>query len=160
MAARDVLMIGVLLFTFAIGFFIINYVVGEVVTDMTETPTLNDTTGFSDTMGGITKVTGRLDYVVFGLFIGLILSLIITGWFIGGNPIYMFIYFIVTIIAVVLATFFANVWEQVSETAIFGTNVASFTLTNNIMLNLPIYMAVVGFIGLIAMFAKPFMESK
>ena len=160
MAARDVLMIGVLLFSFAIGFFVINFMMGNVVDSMTNISALNETEGFVSSMEGITKVTGRLDYVIFGLFIGLILSLLITGYFIGGNPIYMFIYFIVVTITVVISTFLANVWEQVSETAVFGTIIAAFPLTNNIMRNLPIYMAVIGFIGLVAMFAKPYMERK
>ena len=106
------------------------------------------------------EVYDRFDYIVFGLFIALTLALIITGWYVGGHPIYMFIYFIVVIISVIASTIFANIWEQVSQASVFGTTINTFPITNNLLLNLPIYIAVIGFIGFIVMFAKPYIERR
>jgi len=156
MAARDILFIGVLLFTFGIGFFIIHFMMDTVVTEIVSIPALNATNASVDAWESIRTTTNRLDYVIFGLFIGLVLALIITSWFIGGNPIYMFIYFIIIIIAVVISTVLANTWETVSGMVVFGTTIVSFPITNNLLLKLPIYIAVVGFIGIITMFAKPY----
>jgi hypothetical protein len=100
--------------------------------------------------------TGQMDYIVFGVFMALVLGIIITGWFIGGSTIFMVLYFFVLVIAVILSAVFSNTWETVSQASIFGTTIAAFPLTNNIMLNLPIYLAVVGFLGIVVMFAKPY----
>jgi len=160
MGARDILMIAVLLFMFSLGFFVINYMVGTAVDQMVNIPALNETEDFVVAMDGMDRVISKFDYVLFGLFIALVLSLIVTGYFVGGNPIFMFVYFIVVIITVVLSTIFANTWEQITETAVFGTTVTAFPIANNLMLNLPIYMSVVGFLGLVAMFGKPFVSDR
>ena len=156
MAARDVVLIGALVFTFAIGFFIIHFVMNTTVDSMISIGEINESDAAVSQFEGIKDMTDRLDYVVFGLFIGLVLALIITGWFVGGNPIFMFIYFIVVVIGTVVSFVLANVWETVSNSAQFGTTILSFPLSNNLMLNLPIYMAVVGFVGIVVMFAKPY----
>jgi len=156
MAARDILLVGVLIFTFAIGFFTIHYTVNTTVDQLIAEPSINESAAATETMTVSKTISNRLDYVIFGLFIALVLGVIITGWFVGGNPIFMFIYFIVVVIAVVLGMIFSNVWTNISESSIFGTTVTYFTITNNIMVNLPIYLAIIGIIGLVVMFAKPY----
>jgi hypothetical protein len=156
MAARDVILIGALIFTFGMGFFVIHYAFGTITDAMIAIPEINQSTDAVTAFEGVQEITSRLDYVVFGLFFGLVLALIITGWFIGGNPIFMFIYFIVVVLGTVLGFVLANVWETISQSAQFGTTVVSFPLTNNLLLNLPVYTIVVGFIGIVVMFAKPY----
>jgi hypothetical protein len=157
MASRDVLMVGVILFMLSIGFFVIYNVANQVTQKMIGISAINQSAAAVSALQGSQKVTAKMDYVIFGVFIGLVLAIIITGWFIGGNPIFMAIYFLISIIAVVISTVFANTWETVSQASIFGTSVAAFPITNNLMLNLPIYMAVVAFLGLVVMFAKPYL---
>ena len=156
MASRDVLMVGVILFMLAIGFFVIYNISNTVTNKMMGIAAINESAAAVSALQGSQKVTAQMDYVIFGVFIGLVLAIIITGWFIGGNPIFMAIYFLISIIAVVISTVFANTWETVSQASIFGTDVAAFPITNNLMLNLPIYMAVIAFLGLVVMFAKPY----
>jgi hypothetical protein len=98
-----------------------------------------------------------LDYVIFGLFIGLVLALLITAWFIGGNPVFMFLYFIFVVLAVVMSAILSNVWESYSGNSVFGLTIASFPITNNLLSYLPLYIGIVGFIGVVAMFAKPYL---
>ena len=156
MAARDVVLIGVLLFVFSISFFILHFVTSTMTDSLTAVSTINESESAIDIFEGTQSMTERYDYLILSIFIGFILSLIITGWFIGGHPLFMFIYFIFIVISVILSTILSNVWESVSTEAIFGTTVASFVITNNIMGNLPIYMSIIGFIGMIVMFAKPY----
>ena len=157
MASRDVLMVGVILFMLSIGFFVIYNVANQVTQRMIGISAINESHAAVQALQGSQKVTAKMDYVIFGVFIGLVLAIIITGWFIGGNPIFMAIYFLISVIAVVISTVFANTWETVSQASIFGTSVAAFPITNNLMLNLPLYMAVVAFLGLVVMFAKPYL---
>jgi len=160
MSAADVLMIGVLIFAFGLGFFVVNYMMDNVVDDMVGMSQINSSNATVTALESVKDTAARMDYVVFGLFIGLVLGLIVTSWFIGGNPMFMFIYFIVWVIAVVITTVLANTWETVTDMVIFGTTITDFPLTNNLMLYLPIYIAVVGFIGFVIMFAKPYMQGE
>lgn len=160
MSARDVILVGVLVFVFGTAFFIMNFVFNETVDDMLNIEVINQSEATAGSLEGIGNTLGRLDYLVFGLFIGLVLALIITAWFVGGNPIFMFIYFIVVVLGVVFSTIMSNVWETMSQASVFGSTVAEFSLTNNLILNLPVYMSVIGFIGLVVMFAKPYFQGE
>jgi|2_EtaG_2_1085320.scaffolds.fasta_scaffold11055_2 hypothetical protein len=151
---------GIVLFTVAIMFFVFNFVGNTIVDSVTPIAAINESTQSLSAFQSIGDVVNKLDYVVFGLFVGLLLALIITSWFISGNPIFMFIYFIVVIISTIISTMLANTWEDITTTAVFGTTINSFPLTNNLMLNLPIYITIAGFIGMIIMFGKPFFQDE
>jgi len=158
MAAKDILMIAVLIFSMGVGFFIIHYAVNTTVDSMVDVTALNETEEFVDIMRGVSNMTNRMDYIIFGLFLGLIFGLIITGWFVGGNPLFMFIYFMIVTMAVIISTVFDYVWDSISGASVFGTTVTSFPITNNILSNLPLYMSAIGMLGLVVMFAKPYFQ--
>lgn len=155
MAVRDVVVIGVLLFLFGTGFFILNFFTHTMVDKLTAVPVINQSNNTVEALEGVADTSNSLDYVFLGLFIGLCLALIITGWLIGGEPIFMAIYFIIVIVVVIVANFFAYYWDNISNASVFGTTLAYFPITNHILGNLPVYIAVIGIIGLIVMFAKP-----
>ena len=72
----------------------------------------------------------------------------------------MFIYFIVIAITVVISAIFANIWVNVSQSATFGATINSFPIMNNILTRLPVLMAVIGFVGIVVMFAKPYISNE
>lgn len=154
-AVRDVLIFGAIIFGLGIAFFMTKFVMVDVVTKMSAMTVFNESQPALDALQGSIDVTDRMDYVVFGTFMGLILGILVTGWFIAGNPIFSFVYFLVSVIGVVIAAIFANAWETATQMAIFGNTIAAFPLTNNIILNLPIYTAIVAFLGMVVIFAKP-----
>jgi hypothetical protein len=159
-STNDVILIGVLIFVFAIGFFTVFFISTQVTNQMLSIPAINSSASTVEVLQSQQKVTSKMDYVIFGLFIGLTLALIISGWFVGGHPIFMAIYFIVIIIATAMSAVLANVWETASTASIFGSTVASFPISNNLLTNLPIYTVIIGFLGMIVMFAKPFIMSE
>lgn len=155
MSARDIVITAIILFSLGLGFFIIHSVMSTTVDSMLGVGEINESEDIVTALEGIDKITAKFDYLILGVFIALTLGMIITSWFIAGNPIYTFIYFIVMIMAIVISALLANVWEEVSQASVFGTTITQFAITNNILMNLPIYIAVIGFIGVIVMFAKP-----
>jgi len=155
-STNDVILIGVLIFTFAIGFFIVFYMSSTVTTQMLSIPVINESASTVEVLESQSKVTSKMDYVIFGLFIGLVLALIISGWFVGGNPIFMAVYFLIIIIGTATAAVLSNVWETVAGASIFGATAASFPITNNLLSYLPLYTVIIGFLGMIIMFAKPY----
>ena len=156
--ARDVILIGILVFGFGIAFFVLYNVFDSAVDKIVAIPAINSSPAAVEAFQGSQVVLNKLDYVIFALFIGLVLALIITSWFIGGEPIFMFIYFIFIVISVVVAAVLSNAWESFTGASIFGLTIAAFPITNHILMYLPIYIAVSGFIGVVAMFAKPYVS--
>lgn len=157
-SVRDVLLIGILIFVFGIGFFIIFFASNTVITSMLSMTQINTSAAAVEALQGTQRATLQMDYVIFGLFIGLVLALLISGWFIGANPIFMVIYFLVIVMGVVFGTIMSNVWETTTQASVFGTTINSFPITNNLLTNLPIYIAIIGFLGMIVMFAKPYIQ--
>lgn len=156
MAVRDVIFIGVILFVIAIGFFIIKFTADTVVAKMVAIPQINQSSAAVSALQGTQdKVTDRLDYLIVGLFVGLALALIITGWFIGGNPIFAFIYTLIVVLAVVFSSVLAYSWQSMTTLIVFGTTISGMPITNHLISWLPLYVGIIGFIGLVVMFAKP-----
>jgi hypothetical protein len=161
MAARDILFICVIVFAFAIGFFMMHYVIGTMVDQMVSNPTINESNASVTSITMSKTLTNRFDYVIFGLFMAFILGIIITSWFIGGHPIFMFIYFIIIVIAVVISSIMNKVWVDVTQDIVlFGNTISYFPIANHILNNFPLYMTIIGFIGLIIMFAKPRLQQQ
>jgi hypothetical protein len=153
---RDVLFIGVALFAIGTALLISHFAFNQVIIGMQNNSVVNSSNATMEALNGARSVTNMWDYLIFGFFIGLVLALIITAYFIGGNPIFLFAFFLVVVIGVVLASVLSNAWDSISSTPPLSGSLASFPLTNHLIQNLPIYIAVIGFIGMIAMFAKPF----
>ena len=157
--ARDVGFIAVGLFVFALVAFIASFFISTAVDGMLNIDTVNDSSSTKTALESADGVaSAKFDSLVVGLFIGYILSMIITSWIVGGNPIFMFIYFIVVVVSVILSMVLANTWETVTQASVFGSTINNFPITNHIISYLPLYIAIIGIIGLIVMFAKPFNE--
>jgi hypothetical protein len=156
----DIIFIIIAVFVFAIAFLFIGYMTEIFQGALHNISMVNDSTIAIGALDhGLDTVQNKLDYVFFMVFIGMVVAMVITAWFIGGMPIFMFIYFILTVISVILSAVIANVWEDMNATAIFfSATKATLPLTNYVLTYLPVIMAIVGILGLIAMFAKPVME--
>jgi len=158
MAARDVVFIAIVIFALGMGFFILNSVMNTTVDQIVDNEIVNQSESAVSAFESVKTAANRLDYVIFGVFIGMILALIITAWYIGSNPIFMFIFFIVIVITVAISPILSNAWEDVSQASIFGATAASFPITGNLLTYLPIYISVIGFIAIVVMFAKPYLQ--
>jgi len=156
MAFRDVVMISIFVFFFGMAFFVAHFAFSSLVDQMTNTTQINSSSQAVSALEAGKDVLNRTDRIVFTVFIGLVLALIITGWFVGGNPIFMGIYVLGVIITVVISAVMANIWDDVSSATVFGGTISSFPITSHILSSFPIYMSIVGFVGLVVMFAKPY----
>jgi hypothetical protein len=157
--ARDVVFIAVSLFAFALVAFLANFLLSTGVDKMLEINEINESIPTRNALLGADRVAStKFDQLVLGLFIGFILAMIISSWIVGGNPVFMFIYFIIVVVSVILSMVLANTWESVTQASTFGTTINNFPIANHILSYLPLYIAIIGVLGLIVMFAKPFMS--
>ena len=159
MAARDSIVIGVTVFAIGIALFITAFMVVQMVTNMVSVPAINSSAAAVSALNSTSTLTNKYDYLIFGLFIGLILATIITGWFIGGQPIFMFLYFIIVVVGVIGSSILSYVWETTTTMVIFGSTIDAFPITNHILLNLPLYTTLFGFVGIVVMFARPMSQN-
>jgi len=156
MSARDIIVVIVVFFALAIAFFAINYTYYEISDRMINSSAFNESSQAQQAIESGRTVANRTDYILFIVFMAMCFVIIITGWFVGGDPIFSFIYFIVIVLAVVVAAVLNNVWVGFTESSIFLVDgvLARFPIVDHMMSHLPLYAAIVGFLGLIAMFAK------
>lgn len=155
MGASDIILVGVVLFVFGIGGFLVFFAANEVTTEMLSLPALNSTPEVVDSFHATQDSSERIDYLLLAVFIGLSLGIIITGYLLKGHPIFMGAYFLVIIVGVILSAVFSNVWSDVTGASIFGSAITSFPITNHLLGSLPYYIAAIGIIGIIVMFFKP-----
>jgi hypothetical protein len=142
-------------FALGIGFLVLNYAMNTMTNSIIAVPAVNASSHAVDAFQTVKVTVDKLDYMIFMAFIGLALALIITGWFIGSHPMFMIIYFIANVVIVAVSALLANIWETVATSTTFTLTAGKFPITNELLTHLPIYMAVIGFIGIIVMFAKP-----
>jgi len=158
--AKDVIVGIIVVFIFAIGYFSFHFMFNSSIDKMLNNTAINSSAPTVQAFNDAKALSNRMDYVVFIVFIAIVLGVLITGWYIGGHPILMFIYFIVAVVSTILASIFNYVWESVSQASIFGTAVLNFPITNHILTHFEIYTPVIAFLGVIAMFAKPFLTNE
>lgn len=103
-----------------------------------------------------TVINTRLDKIIFGMLIGLALAIIITGWFVANNPLFLFIYFIVLVIFVIVSSILSFAWNKISIVSSLSKMLQYLPITDHILGNLAIYVTVIGFLGMLVSFAKPY----
>lgn len=159
-SARDIILIAVLVFALGIAFLATNYMINTSITKILAVDVVNESSSSVAAFESLQGTLGRMDYIIMGFFVGFILFLLISGWIIGGHPVFMVIYFIFVIIATAVSAVLANAWDDFSQASVFGSTVTSFPFTNHILANLPIYIAVIGILGMVVMFAKPYITNE
>lgn len=155
-SALDVLLMAVLIFGFVLGFVIVHKAVNTTADLMMDNPEINST-DFVGVMEDTKALSNRLDYVAFAIFMGFIISLIITSFLVSGNPIFMFIFLVVDIIIVVVASVLSFVWNEVITKATFADQLTAFPIMNHILDKLPFYIGIIALLSLAIMYAKPYL---
>lgn len=100
-------------------------------------------------------ILNNLGMVAVASFFGFLLTFIFSSYLTNGNPVLIVAYFVMGVISIILSMFTSNLWEDLTASSLFTSSLANFAFANHVMLNLPIYIGVFFFIGLVIVFAKP-----
>lgn len=155
MAFRDVALIGVLIFTLGVGFLSLHYVFNTSIDGMLAVSVINESDDTVSALSSAKALTERLDWIIFAVFMGLLLAMLIASWFIPGHPIFMFIYFLAVLIIVIVGAVLSNAWDMFADQPPISASKSSFGITDHLLSNLPLYLAVAGFLGMAILFGKP-----
>lgn len=160
-SGRDILVIAALLFMTGVAFLGTHYAANQALDGLINNTQINVSSDAVNALNTTKSLTNRFDYLFFGLFIGLVLTIIVSGWLVGTHPIFMFFYGIFVIIAVVVSAVFSNGWETFRSYAPFITTASTqFPIMNHVLNYLPLYISVIGMLGMVVMFAKPFVSKQ
>ena len=88
------------------------------------------------------------------LIVGMIISIFIGSYLVTTKPIFFVPYIFIVIIAVVVSTGISNAYEQVIADPTLASTFAGFTGANFILLQLPLWICVIGIVGGIIMFVR------
>ena len=158
MAAQDIVAVSVILLVLGLGLFIATFIGDTVSNELTNIAAVNESSAATTVLESIPNLTARFDYMLLLVFVGMVLGIIILSWFVPAHPIFYVAYLIVLILSVVLSTIMSHVWDVFINQPSFTNELLKFPITNHLLGNLPIYISVVGFVGITVMFAKPYLS--
>jgi MFS family permease len=153
-----IVMILSLAIVFICGLFI--FIGGKVTTGVMQTlgnKTIgngNTTTIINESLGKVNQSYQALYWISVFLIIGMILSVFIGSYLVTTKPIFFIPYIFILIIAIIVAVVISNAYEQVLLNPDLASTFAGFVGANFIMLQLPLWIAIVGIVGGIIMFAR------
>ncbi len=139
------------------------YIGGEVEDKMQETigqMDLHDTVGnnasvvISNTIGATNSSFGALPWITVFLIGGMVLSIFIGSYLVTTKPIFFIPYLFIVIIAIVVSVPISNAYETIMNDQILSGTFTSFSGASWIMLNLPIWITIIGITGGIIMFSQ------
>lgn len=121
---------------------------------------LHDTVGnnasqvIDNTIGATNISFQALRWISVFLIVGMMLSILIGSYLVTTKPIFFIPYIFVVIIAIVVSVPMANTYETLMEDPTLASTFTGFTGANWLMLNLPVWIAIIGMAGGIVMFSR------
>jgi len=154
-----IFMILALAIVFICGVFI--YIGGIATTEIHEKLDGTDYAGnenvtqiVDQTFGKVGQAYQSLYWISIMLIVGMIISIFIGSYLVTTKPIFFIPYAFIVIIAVIIAVGLSNAYEQVIADPTLASTFAGFFGANFIMLQLPIWIAIIGIVGGIIMFVR------
>lgn len=149
----------VILFAMAVVFLTVKYSYTEAVERIINNTVVNSSEESVRAFTNTRDLTNRYDYILFVLLMGFTLAIFIIAWFASGHPLFSFIYFIALVILIAVSAILSFVWGKITDQSMFVATAESFPIINFILDNFPMYIAIMGFVGMMIMFAKPMFYS-
>lgn len=150
----DILIFVVIIFTLGIGLFIFAYIIPQISSGLSEVGMNNSEEGASaiGSLFDFGTVTIQRGFLL--LFVGLIISTMITSFFARTHPIFLFLYILILGVTVFLGVYLGRAYQQMVESPIFVTTLSSQGLINIVMNNIITIVIAVGALSMIIIFSK------
>ena len=114
----------------------------------------NTSETITQTFGAVPRAFQALYWISLFLILGMVISIFIGSYLVTTKPIFFIPYLFVIVIAIIVAVGVSQGYEMGIEDATLSATFAGFVGSNFIMLNLPIWIAIIGFVGAIIMFVR------
>lgn len=155
------------LMTYIVGFFGVAVIIfffcyagHEIIVNLQGQESINQSAPALDVLNDTDGLLNKMDYVLLLLFGGFLLVLMIGGWLVSENKLFMVLYVIFDLMTIGLSILLANTWETITSITLFSSAILKFPIVNHLILNYPVYTAIAGVLGLFIMLAKPFLVTQ
>ena len=150
----DMFIFLITLFILAIGLFVLMYMI-PTITDGLKTAGLNNSAEGTNAITSLESFgTGTINNGFLMLFVGLVISMIITSFMVRTHPIFIFLYVIFLGISVLLSFYLGNAYYQLIGNPAFANMYATATFSNWIFGHIAQIMTVLGAFSMIVVFSK------
>jgi len=122
--------------------------------DLHDTEGNNASLVIDNTFGDTNMSYQALTWIAVFLIVGMILSIFIGSYLVTTKPVFFVPYLFIVIIAIIVSVPMANSYEKIMTTPTLADTFTQFAGANFFMLNLPIWIAIVGITGGIIMFSQ------
>jgi len=115
---------------------------------------VNTSQVIDNTFGKVPDAYNLLYWLSMLIITGMILSIFIGSYLVTTRPIFFVPYIFILIIAIVLSVIISNSYEMIITNPTLSSTFTGFTMSNYFMINLPIWITIVGFMGGIIMYSR------
>lgn len=150
----DIILLVTVVFMMAVVFIVFGKNIKEVTNDFVAGNDDIPTTFKVQAQEMSDNSNGFWDGAFLFIFIGMILALWISVWFIDTHPVFFVVLLIVMVIVTVLGMFFGNAYVDMMTNSDYTATANEMMFTTFIMSNFALVMTVVGFITGALLFAK------
>jgi len=117
-----------------------------------ENDLINITSATEDTFGQVNDAMQVFHFLAFGVIFAMAISIFISNYLIKANPVFFIIYLFIAVVAVIFSALISNAYEGLMVDPTIGSTLSGFGGASFIMLNLPLWTAVIGIVGAIFLF--------
>ena len=145
----------ILLFVSAIFIYVGNLTEEKLHETMEDMDIFGDTNAsevIDNTFGKVNQAYSHLIWITVLLIFGMVMSIFIGSYKVRTEPVYFVPYIIICLICIIVSVGVANAYEEVIANPTLADTFATLTGGNFFMLNLPMFMTVIAFIGGIIMY--------
>ena len=114
--------------------------------------TLNYTKAAEDTFGAVNTSLNSLRALSFMMIFALGVSIFISNFLVKAHPVFFVLYVFIIIVAIIFSAYISNQYESLMGNSAIGSTLQSFKGSSFIMLHLPTWTTVIGFVGAIFLF--------
>lgn len=153
----DFILIPVMLIIIVITFFLGYYVYDKLKTESFLFNNVGEEYGSADQgeiRNAMDVTTGMFQYIFIMIIASMLVLLVLSAYFIDSSIIFLVLGIIIMIITIVVSVPFSNFYEEFSNEGDFATVNNNFSIINNIMNNLPVYVFFLGSVFILVLFGK------
>ena len=156
-AITDIILFMVLSFVIVTFFVLWNYgfgLVTDVLTTIPDAGSLNVSDAAQDTFGQLNAAqSSGLKTLSYVMIFSMALSILVSSFLIKVHPAFILVYLFVIIGAIMASVYISNYYEDLLADPLLGPEFQSFKGGSFIMLYLPYWVGIIGFLGMIFLMA-------
>lgn len=150
----DMIIFIITVFILAIGLFVMIFIIPNITNGL-RTANLNNTLEGTNAINYMDKIaTDTIGNGFLMVFVGLIISVMITSFMVRTHPIFMFLYIFFLAITILLGFYLGNAYEQMIANPIFSNILHDGRFITLVMSHIAEITLAVGALSIIIVFAK------